>query len=82
LSRHGGSEWERLLNIDSVAYRSGHEAAAMVQRIQEKAAAAPPPQATAAAATSTPCNTPGRWDFYLCHGQRVDSELQPGAVGR
>ena len=79
MSRHGGSEWERLLNIDSVAYRSGHEAAAMVQRIQEKAAAAPP-QATAAA--TTPCNAPGRWDFYLCHGQRVVSgEQQPGAVG-
>eukprot|EP01047_Picozoa_sp_COSAG01_P041439 COSAG01_NODE_3555_length_5940_cov_3.170519_1_plen_267_part_10 len=61
---YGGTEWEPLLNIDSVTYRRDKfEAQAMVARIIQKAS-----DADVAAATE-PINAPGHWDFFLSHGQ-------------
>ena len=60
-AQHGGSVLEFVLNIDSIAYRTDHEATAMVQRILEKAGASKP-----APPLLSPLNPPGRWDFFVC----------------
>ena len=63
-TKYGGTDFERLLNVDSVVYRRDmDEAEAMVNRILRKATAARPGAAPRA------LNGPGCWDFFLSHGQ-------------
>ena len=76
-AKYGGTEWEFLLNIDSVTYRRDRfEACAMVDRILAKAQTQPAaaqselelePEPEPAAAP--PLNEPGHWDFFLSHGR-------------
>ena len=67
-AKYTGSEFEFLLNIDSVTYRRDkYETDAMIARLTDKMKQ---PNA-AQRARVDPLNAPGHWDFFLSHGQAV-----------
>ena len=68
-AKYAHGEWGFLLEIDAVTYRRNREEAqAMLRIIEEKMVRA------SRAPARQPLNAPGKWDFFLSHGQAAAGE--------
>ena len=68
--KYNETQWRSLLEIDAITYRhQTDEAEAMINRIIARATAMPANFAAVTTTTVAPRNQPGRWDFFLSHGQ-------------